>query len=180
MNMQTICQQAYNKLLRGNMNKLIFWISIALSLSFRAEALTEPLSVVITDSRILSEYKKELNKLNVEFELGNGEWIIISRGDLNHAKIAGNTIYNKFLTPDVAAGFTKFMKAEVESYLIEEEIEFRNICFLNGVYTLWSPQDYPKVQLAQNHAMQKIRDIWATTPKSEWGKKIDDSAVTCP
>jgi hypothetical protein len=162
------------------MNKLIFLVSIWLSLPFRVEALTDPLSVVITDSKILSEYKKELNKLNVEFELGNGDWVVISRSDLNHAKIAGNTIYNKFLTSDVAAGFTKFMKTEVESYLIQEKIEFRNICFLNGVYTLWSPQDYPKVQLAQNNAMQKIRDIWATTPKSEWGKKIDGSVVTCP
>jgi hypothetical protein len=162
------------------MNKLIFLVSIWLSLPFRVEALTDPLSVVITDSKILSEYKKELNKLNVEFELGNGDWVVISRSDLNHAKIAGNTIYNKFLTSDVAAGFTKFMKTEVESYLIQEKIEFRNICFLNGLYTLWSPQDYPKVQLAQNNAMQKIRDIWATTPKSEWGKKIDGSVVTCP
>ncbi len=163
------------------MNNLIALVLISAFLSFEAVALADPVNVVITDARILNEYKKELSKLHVEFELGKGgEWIIISRNDFTTAKVAGNTIYNKFLTGDRAAGFSKFMKAEVESYLIQEEVEFRNICFLNGVYTMWSPQDYPKVQVAQNRAMQKIRDFWATTPKSEWGKGIDSSAVTCP
>jgi len=162
------------------MNNLIYCLLIALSISFEVEAITDPISIVITDSKMLSEYKKELRKLQVEFEPGNGEWVVIAKEDLKNAKVAGSIIYNKFLSDDRAAGFSRFMKDEVESSLIKYDVEFRNICFFNGVYTLWSPKDYPKVQLAKQHAMQKLREIWDTTPQSEWNEKIDDSAVTCP
>ena len=149
-------------------------------LSNSINAMDNPVEVSISDNEILDEYKDELVRNNVKFIKGDDGIIYVDKKDLNLIISIRDRLSEIYLSSDRAASYSKFMKHKIEEYLKEKSVEFDNICFFNGVYTVWDLSDYDTVQAAHKNAIHKIQRLYKETPKENWNDLVDDSSVDCP